>query len=287
MGISHQNRVVSRASRAFSAIELIVVMLVLLLLIAILIPSVGHARESSKTAACSSNMRQIGHAVQLFSQDNDGRGPGYAVRATPAALYSWAHILDAEVFGRTGFAYAIGPAADNPSAKTLSCPKFEAASARYCYGMNLEVTESNTIPDDPARRTTGYYTANDTLPSGMKIGDAYSYQGAGNTYRLGAKLAAFPPTQILLGEKHSKVDPTRLTDGVKGDDLPMVFNRDASPPDPDEPLYASYRAGPPASVGDYILRHPYYQRTNVLRFDYSVEMLSPVEIVESKRYSPE
>ena len=64
--------------RAFTLIELLVVVAIIALLIAILLPSLGRAREQAKTALCASNLRQIGQIVNLFATENDNRGPGGA-----------------------------------------------------------------------------------------------------------------------------------------------------------------------------------------------------------------
>jgi prepilin-type processing-associated H-X9-DG protein len=44
-------------------------------LISILLPALGRARESAKTVQCASNMRQIGLAMRMYSNDNKGVVP--------------------------------------------------------------------------------------------------------------------------------------------------------------------------------------------------------------------
>ena len=53
-------------------IEMFVVMSILLGLLALLLPAVQHARESSRRAACQSNLRQIGLAFRLYAQVHQG-----------------------------------------------------------------------------------------------------------------------------------------------------------------------------------------------------------------------
>jgi prepilin-type N-terminal cleavage/methylation domain-containing protein/prepilin-type processing-associated H-X9-DG protein len=60
---------------AFTLIELLVVMVVIALLAALLLPSLGRAKESGRAAACLSNLHQIGIALQLYVQDNNNRLP--------------------------------------------------------------------------------------------------------------------------------------------------------------------------------------------------------------------
>jgi len=61
--------------RAFTLIELLVVIAMIALLAALLLPTLGRAKESGRAAACLSNLHQIGLALQLYVQDNNNRLP--------------------------------------------------------------------------------------------------------------------------------------------------------------------------------------------------------------------
>jgi prepilin-type N-terminal cleavage/methylation domain-containing protein len=60
---------------AFTLIELLVVIVIIAVLAALLLPAFGRAKESGKGAACISNLRQIGVALQLYVQENNNRLP--------------------------------------------------------------------------------------------------------------------------------------------------------------------------------------------------------------------
>src|SRR5690606_23791987 len=62
--------------RAFTLIELLTVIAIIGVLAAIVISTLGQVRRSADRTRCSSNLRQIGLAVQLYTQDHRDRLPG-------------------------------------------------------------------------------------------------------------------------------------------------------------------------------------------------------------------
>src|SRR5262245_24681814 len=57
--------------RGFTLIELLVVIAIIAILAAILFPVFAQAREQARAAQCLSNLKQIGTAVLMYTQDYD------------------------------------------------------------------------------------------------------------------------------------------------------------------------------------------------------------------------
>lgn len=134
----------------FTLIELLVVIAVIALLIAILLPALAAARESGKRIECMSNVRQIGLAFAMYTNESDDTFPVYAVGSI-SDPYTWAYFLI-----QGSYVPNVGTFYSCPSMKP-TYSQFLNTAVRYThYGYNFRGIGSNafvtgTLSGPPAR----------------------------------------------------------------------------------------------------------------------------------------
>ena len=64
-----------RRPTGFTLLELSCVMAIIGILAAILLPALARARESARRTSCLSNLSQLGAAMWMYAEENDGRLP--------------------------------------------------------------------------------------------------------------------------------------------------------------------------------------------------------------------
>src|SRR6266699_383275 len=82
---------------AFTLIELLVVIAVIAILAAILFPVFAQVREKARQATCLSNMKQLGLAQSMYTQDYDETFPKGYHRLPDGTDYPWYLEVPAEL----------------------------------------------------------------------------------------------------------------------------------------------------------------------------------------------
>lgn len=130
--------------RGFTLVETLVVIAVMALLIGVLVPTLGAARETGRSAVCMSNLRQAGVLCRVYADEQRGYSPAIGVPygATP----NWALVV-LEGAGRAGAGAEL-----YGEATVLVCPSTRAASGvamTRSYAINATGHARDTT--DPLR----------------------------------------------------------------------------------------------------------------------------------------
>ena len=124
--------------RGFTLIELLVVIAIIAILAALLLPALARAKATAKTAQCVSNLHQMGLALIMYADENDG----LAARANGP---HWWQVLAPNLGGQTG--------ANSTKVRLYTCPSYPDPDPHYpgqkqlvCYVVNGWKFASPTDP---------------------------------------------------------------------------------------------------------------------------------------------
>jgi prepilin-type N-terminal cleavage/methylation domain-containing protein/prepilin-type processing-associated H-X9-DG protein len=166
-----------RARRAFTLIELLVVIAIIAILAALLFPVFAQAREKARQTSCLSNLKQLGTAMVMYSQDYDELFPPVIGREASDRFYfemSWMSLIQPYVKNLGVF---IDPSSGFPSTD---------------WQNNADLLRNYSYA--PSMRSQGYAATNlNAGPFGVAM-----WEGIGGFF--GAETGSFKTTVPSYGE---------------------------------------------------------------------------------------
>ncbi|HEX2973593.1 MAG TPA: prepilin-type N-terminal cleavage/methylation domain-containing protein [Tepidisphaeraceae bacterium] len=126
--------------RAFTLVELLVVIAIIALLIAVLLPALRRAKEAGMRISCASNLRALGQAFVMYTQENKGFFPKPAITTPDPA--DWIYWLPGRNLNESRISRMVGKTFQN---KMFVCPSDDISTHPNSTGTSIPYRYSYTV----------------------------------------------------------------------------------------------------------------------------------------------
>ena len=156
-----------------------------------LLPALATAKERGKRIFCLNNMRQLGLALIMYTDENEGRLPPRShPHRWPSRLLAYMQIAPAD----TG----VAPVTTTGDYKILICP----SDPKPTSGGNIN---STSYPADVAPRSYIYNSFNDFYYEHYRTNGNWRNQAATDTYSISEQDITEPSETVVFAEKGTGV----------------------------------------------------------------------------------
>src|SRR2546423_6342494 len=143
---------------AFSLLELIVVIGIITILIGLLLPSLVGTRRQAQTVQCASQLRQLGQALLIYANSNQGYLPTWSsTQVYPDGKYGPPDDLPG-----LGWTEQLIPYFTKPDSPAYRCPAFPDDAIDYFIAARWEyINDVSTIQFARIRTSTTFILSGD------------------------------------------------------------------------------------------------------------------------------